>query len=165
MKPITTYAVGFFLFLALFFTVSSGVTKADQGAAPVSGTAFSTVTGPDSASGTAEFTIGDKAYTATFSLTFSIGAPDENGVSQTVSAHIFTVSRGGEVVGTFTTSDNGVLSFNNNGTATLNNTLNIVSGTGKFNHTTGTLYTVNNLDFTQNPPTATTTISGSVSKK
>jgi len=165
MKPITTYALAFFLLLTLVFTASFAPTtaKADDEPKPVSGTADSVITGPDSASGTSEFTVGNQAYTSTFSLTYAILPPDTDGTIRTVSSHIFTVFRDGIELGTFTTSDNGVLTPTTTpGVMNLDNTLNIVSGTGKFVNTRGTLYTVNKLNFLTNPPSAKSVITGSV---
>jgi len=164
MKQVVSYLLSCILLFTVFFFAPTN-TQASGSPQIVAGTATSVVTGPDTASGNAKFVIGSKSYTATFSIVFAIMPPDANGVSQTVSSHIFTVKDSkGRAAGTFTTSDKGVLRPvpNKPGFFTLSNDLKIVSGTGSFSNTKGDIHTENLLDFNATPPTGSTVLFGLV---
>jgi hypothetical protein len=137
---------------------------ADDDCDQLDGTATSQVTGADTASGTASFTLGGRSFTATVTISaIVIGPPGPDGISATTSSHNFKVRRMNASVGTFTTADHGrLVPTSTPGVSVLQNSLTIISGTRIFRDDSGVIETVSILNLNSAPPTVSSVFFGTI---
>ena len=92
MQRFTLWFFSLTLLLGMLLAVNP--VMADDDCDPLDGIARSQLTGADTASGTASFTLGDRSFTATFTISaIVIGPPGPDGLSATTSSHTFQVMR------------------------------------------------------------------------
>ena len=150
--------------LILVLLLAVNPVMADDDCYQLNGTATSQLTGADTASGTASFTLGGRSFTATFTISaIVIGPPGLDGISATTSSHTFEVRRRNASVGTFTTADQGrLVPTSTPGVSVLQNSLTIVSGTGIFRGDSGVIETASVLNFTSTPPAGASVLFGTI---
>jgi hypothetical protein len=172
MRQMISYILSFTFLVAFTFVSSNYVQGAnifhddddDGDCDTLKGTATAVVTGPDTASEKIIFQLDKKAYTADSSIRFSI-VPQPDGSLGAVSTHFLIVKdKHNKQVGTISTSDTGVLTPISPGVFNLSSDLKIVSGTGKFKKSTGTIHADVVLDFTTDPPSSTSVVNGTICK-
>jgi hypothetical protein len=131
---------------------------------PLLGTASATATSPNTAAGPATFTLAGKRYYADIELTFNLGAPGPDGVSAITANHYFKVrNKWGRKLGTLSTSDTGTVGPTAiPGLLNLDLSFTVVSGTGLFEHVTGTMVDRGYLNVAAQPAVSAVGLAGSL---